>query len=195
MIKGCKYIANSTYNPCLLLTLSTSPFFGIVGIQTDNTLILKEADFLKKEEDKIKRISYIIVLATKEEGESQFTLKGNILYYSLIKYKRVIRAILASELYTIVAGINMLVSIAMTIDIVIAKLSLSRLLTIVYIDSLSLYKYIVKLGTIKEKRLIIDIMAIRQSTSNPADAIIKANPNQALKQLVDTNSITIRKEG
>ncbi|KAK6583858.1 hypothetical protein PZA11_003588 [Diplocarpon coronariae] len=54
----------------------------------------------------------------------------------------------------------MLVSIAITIDIVIAKLSLPRLLIIIYTDSVSLYKYIIKLGTIKEKRLIIDIIAI-----------------------------------
>ncbi|KAK6579997.1 hypothetical protein PZA11_007705 [Diplocarpon coronariae] len=88
----------------------------------------------------------------------------------------------------------MLVSIATTIDIVTAKLSLPRLLTIIYTDSLSLYKCIIKLGTIKEKQLIIDIIAIRQSyknrelieirwidrASNPTDAIIKANPNQAL---------------
>ncbi|CAL3962785.1 unnamed protein product [Diplocarpon coronariae] len=107
-----------------------------------------------------------VYLATKEEGESQFTLKGNILYYSLTKYKRVTRAILASELYAIVAGINILVSIATTIDIVIAKLSLPYFPTIIYIDSLSLYKYIIKLGNIKEKQLIIDIIAIRQSYEN-----------------------------
>ncbi|KAK6579494.1 hypothetical protein PZA11_008030 [Diplocarpon coronariae] len=54
----------------------------------------------------------------------------------------------------------MLVSIAIMIDIVTAKLSLPRLPTIIYIDSLFLYKCIIKLGTIKEKRLIIDIIAI-----------------------------------
>ncbi|KAK6579501.1 hypothetical protein PZA11_008037 [Diplocarpon coronariae] len=54
----------------------------------------------------------------------------------------------------------MLVSIAITIDMIIAKLSLPRLLTIIYTDSLSLYKYIIKLGIIKEKQLIIDIIAI-----------------------------------
>ncbi|CAL3969032.1 unnamed protein product [Diplocarpon coronariae] len=101
-----------------------------------------------------------VYLTTKEEGESQFTLKGNILYYSSTKYKRVIRAVLAFELYTIIAGIDILVSIAITINIVIAKLSLPCLLTIIYTDSLSLYKYIIKLGIIKEKRLIIDIIAI-----------------------------------
>ncbi|KAK6579527.1 hypothetical protein PZA11_007763 [Diplocarpon coronariae] len=55
-------MANSTYNPYLLLTLSTSPFFGIVRIQTDDTLILREADFLKKEKDKIKRVGFLIKL-------------------------------------------------------------------------------------------------------------------------------------
>ncbi|CAL3967585.1 unnamed protein product [Diplocarpon coronariae] len=132
------------------------PIYSLRSIRTTLKLIpIKAHYFISKVER--------IYLTTKEEGESQFTLKGNILYYSLTKYKRVIRAILASELYTIVVGINMLVSIAITIDIVIAKLSLPHLPTIIYTDSLSLYKYIIKLGTIKEKRLIIDIIAIRQS--------------------------------
>ncbi|CAL3971085.1 unnamed protein product [Diplocarpon coronariae] len=48
----------------------------------------------------------------------------------------------------------------------IAKLSLPRLPTVVYTDSLSLYKCIIKLGTTKKKRLIIDIIAIRQSYEN-----------------------------
>jgi hypothetical protein len=34
---------------------------------------------------------------------------------------------------------------------------------VVYIDSYSLYKCLVKLGTTKEKRLMIDIMGLRQS--------------------------------
>ncbi|CAL3969064.1 unnamed protein product [Diplocarpon coronariae] len=48
----------------------------------------------------------------------------------------------------------------------IKRLSLPRLPTIIYTDSLSLYKYIIKLGTIKEKRLMIDIIAIRQLYKN-----------------------------
>jgi len=35
--------------------------------------------------------------------------------------------------------------------------------TIIYTDSYSLYECLVKLRTIKEKRLIIDIIALRQS--------------------------------
>jgi hypothetical protein len=63
--------------------------------------------------------------------------------------------------YAIIVRVNILISIATIINIVTAKLSLSSLPTIVYIDSLSLYEYIIKLGTTKEKRFIINIIAIR----------------------------------
>jgi hypothetical protein len=41
----------STYNPCFLITI-TKAVFGVVGIQTDNTLILgsKEFDTIKDKE-------------------------------------------------------------------------------------------------------------------------------------------------
>ncbi|KAM4066538.1 polyprotein [Hirsutella rhossiliensis] len=65
------------------------------------------------------------------------------------------------------------------------------------------------LGTTKEKRLMIDIMALRQSyerreilevrwingNDNPADAMTKASPNKALERFISTNQLTIRVEG
>ena len=65
---------------------------------------------------------------------------------------------------------------------------------IVCTDSYSLYECLVKLGTIKEKRLMIDIIALRQSyerreltevqwinrQDNPADIMTKATPNKIL---------------
>ena len=76
-------------------------------------------------------------------------------------------------------------------------------------DSYSLYEYLVKLSTTKEKRLIIDIIALRQSykrqelfeirwinsQDNPADAITKANPNKALETFINTNTLRIRVKG
>ena len=81
--------------------------------------------------------------------------------------------------------------------------------TVVCTDSFSLYKCLVKLGITKEKCLIIDIMALRQSYkhwelykicqinryNNPADAITKANSNKAPETFINTNSITVQIEG
>ncbi|KAK6208665.1 hypothetical protein QIS74_12183 [Colletotrichum tabaci] len=75
--------------------------------------------------------------------------------------------------------------------------------------SYSLYECLVKLGTTQEKRLMIDIMALRQSyerrelyevrwihgDDNLADAFTKATPNQALKNFITTSSAQIQIEG
>ena len=49
-----------------------------------------------------------------------------------------------------------------TIKLIIIQLKLVKIPIIVCIDLYSLYECLVKLGTIKEKRLIIDIMSLRQ---------------------------------
>ena len=54
-------------------------------------------------------------------------------------------------------------AIGSTLNIVIKQLDLPTIPIVVYTDSYSLYECLVKLGTTKEKRLMIDIMAIRQS--------------------------------
>ncbi|KAF0320845.1 aurora kinase 2 splicing, partial [Colletotrichum asianum] len=73
----------------------------------------------------------------------------NIVYYSLTKSKYIIRSILASKIYIIIVSINIVYVIAITL-----------ILTIIYINSYLLYKYLIKLSTIKEKRLIINIIII-----------------------------------
>jgi hypothetical protein len=74
---------------------------------------------------------------------------------------------------------------------------------VVCTDSKSLYECLVKLGTTQEKRLMIDVMCLRQAykrreiaevkwikgESNPADSITKLKPTNALKRLIDTNTI------
>jgi hypothetical protein len=114
--------------------------------------------------------------------------------------------VLALELYAIAAGVNIAISILTTLAMVTQRLKIEGIPTVVCTDSLSLYECMVKLGTTKEKRLMIDIMAIRQSyerrelsevrwikgISNPADAMTKAILNKALRALVDTNSLTVQ---
>ena len=59
-----------------------------------------------------------------------------------------------------VSGVNMAIAIGTTLKIIIDRLELPIIPIIIYINLYSLYKYLVKLSTIKEKRLIIDIMAL-----------------------------------
>ena len=68
---------------------------------------------------------------------------------------------LALKIYGIVVGADLAYTIGLTLTKITNQLDLPTVLIIVYIDLYSLYKCLVKLGTTKEKRLIIDIMALR----------------------------------
>jgi hypothetical protein len=65
-----------------------------------------------------------------------------------------------------VGGVNMLFAISFTLTIIIKQLEFLIILIIVCTDFYSLYECLVKLGTTKEKRLIIDIIVIRESYEN-----------------------------
>ncbi|KAI0992084.1 hypothetical protein K3495_g16102, partial [Podosphaera aphanis] len=156
------------------------------------------------------QIGFVIVLANEIKQENhKFSINGNIVHYSSTKSKRVTRSVLASEVYGMVGGVDMGYAIATTINLIFSQLKLPDIPMIVCTDSYSLYECLVKLGTTKEKRLMIDIMALRQSyerrelyeirwingLDNPADAMTKGNPNKALETLIDKNNLEIRVEG
>ncbi|KAN0072054.1 hypothetical protein V8E54_009783 [Elaphomyces granulatus] len=77
------------------------------------------------------------------------------------------------------------------------------------IDSFSLYECLVKLGTTNEKRLMIDLMTIRQAYKrreisdviwikgdhNPADTMTKHDGNKALKRIIDSNKLHMEMAG
>jgi hypothetical protein len=155
------------------------------------------------------QIGFEIILANETTQDDEFTINGNLIHWSSIKSKRVTRSVLASEIYGMVGGVDMSFAINSTISMIMKQLRLPTTPIIVCTDSYSLYECLVKLGTTQEKRLMIDIMALRQSyerrelfeirwingQDNPADAMTKANPNRALETFVDTNSLRIRIEG
>jgi hypothetical protein len=60
-------------------------------------------------------------------------------------------------------GVNMAIAIGSTFNIIIKRLELSSVPIIVCTDLFSLYECLVKLGITKEKRLMIDIMALKQA--------------------------------
>lgn len=106
-------------------------------------------------------------------------------------------------------GIDSAIPLSMTLNKITKQLGLNDIPNIVCTDSFSLYECLVKLGTTKEKRLMVDIMSARQSyerrelteirwingSDNPADAMTKTKANNALQQLVTTNKLRVRVQG
>jgi hypothetical protein len=107
------------------------------------------------------------------------------------------------------AGIDMAISISTTLNMITEQLGIGRIPVVICTDSFSLYECMVKLGTTKEKRLMIDIMAIRESyerrelseirwivgKGNPADAMTKSTANSALQELVSSNRLKVLVQG
>jgi hypothetical protein len=107
-----------------------------------------------------------------------------------------------------VNGVNIRIAFATTLEMIITRLNQPEIPLVICTNSYSLYECLVKLGTTQEKRLIIDILALRQlyerkkiaeirwihNRDNPANALTKATANSSLKQLVSTNKLVVRME-
>lgn len=156
------------------------------------------------------QIGFVIALVNEfQNDKTKYTLRGNVLHWSSTKCKRVTRSVLASEIYGMVNGFDLGTVISSTLKMITTQLGLPPIPLSICTDSYSLYECLVKLGTTKEKRLMVDIMSLRQSyekreiheirwingNDNPADAMTKASPNKALEKLIDSNELTIRVEG
>ncbi|CCU78396.1 (conserved with many other fungi) [Blumeria hordei DH14] len=179
-----------------------------VDLATAKIFVFVDGSFANNQ-DYSSQIGYVIMISNEVSRENEFEITGNIIHWSSTKSKRVTRSVLSSELYGMVAGMDMAYSINSTITMILKQLELSALPIIVCTDSYSLYECLVKLGTTKEKRLMIDIMALRQSyerremqeirwingNDNPADAMTKSICNTALKKFMDSNKLNIRVEG
>ena len=93
---------------------------------------------------------------------------------------------------------------------IVIKSTIQRILNrpvdlVVCIDSKSLYDCLVRLGTTHEKRLMIDIMCLRQvyeyreitqvvwieGRINIADAMTKDKPGTGLRDLLDSNKLNL----
>ena len=106
-------------------------------------------------------------------------------------------------------GVDMGLAIGTTINMIASRLDIPDIPVVVCTDSLSLYECLVKLGTTKEKRLMIDIMSLRESyerrelfeirwihgQDNPADAMTKSSANAALHNFINNNRIELRVQG
>jgi hypothetical protein len=60
-----------------------------------------------------------------------------------------------------VNGVNVGIALLITFQIIITQLDLPEIPMMIYTNSFLLYECLMKLGTTQEKRLMIDIMALR----------------------------------
>jgi hypothetical protein len=84
---------------------------------------------------------------------------ANILHWVSIKCKRVTRSVLALELLAMVHGFDSAFCVKATLDLVLN----TDVPLVICTDSKSLYDCLVKLGTTQEKRLMIDVMCMREA--------------------------------
>ena len=135
-----------------------------LALTTAKLFVFVDGSFANNK-DLSSQIGYVIVLGNEEDNPTDnanaFLLTGNIITYSSTKSKRVTRSALASELYSMVQGVDIAYAIGTTLNMITSRLGLPKIPTVVYTDSFSLYECLIKLGTTKEKRLIIDIIALR----------------------------------
>ena len=177
-----------------------NPSRGLRFIQLDTSkdslklIVFTDSSFANNQ-DLSSQIGFVIILMDKDN-------RTNIIHWSSIKCKRVTRSVLASELYGMAHGFDIGAAIKSTIE----RILQIPLPLILCTDSRSLYDCLVKLGTTQEKRLMVDLMCLRQSyerreiaeikwidgDSNPADAMTKSKPCQALKDLIDTNTVNLK---
>ncbi len=178
-----------------------NPTRGLHFVQLDLTslkfVIFTDASFANNY-DLSSQIGFVVTLVDSDG-------KANIIHWSSIKCKRITRSVLASELYAMVHGFDVGAVLKSTMECVLEQSVPMILCT----DSKSLYDCLVKLGTTQEKRLMVDIMCLRQSyerreimeirwidgDSNPADAMTKAKPCHALQELINTNTVNMKTSG
>lgn len=155
------------------------------------------------------QLGFVIVLAMEgDRTTGEFEIQGNLIHWSSTKCKRVTRSVLASELYGMMSGFDISMALSTTLNQVMKSRGMPRIPIVLCTDSRSLYECLVKLGTTEEKRLMIDIMSLREAyerkdisevrwidgKDNPADACTKKTPNGALEKLISTNTLRIRVE-
>jgi hypothetical protein len=97
-----------------------------------------------------------------KDANNTFIICSNVIYYSSTKCKRVTQSVLASEIYSIVNSFDIGIAIVTTLRIITGCLRLPAIPLVIYIDLYLLYECLVKLRTTKEKRLMINIIALRQ---------------------------------
>ncbi|KAF2022826.1 hypothetical protein EK21DRAFT_105605 [Setomelanomma holmii] len=166
-----------------------------VDLNNAKLIVFVDGSFANNK-DLSSQLGFVLMLVNKSTDiENTFTIRSNVIHYNSTKCKRVTQSVLASKIYGMVNRFDIGIAIATTLQMITERLSLLAVPLTICTDFFSLYECLVKLETTKEKRLIIDIMALRQSEDNPAHAFTKASLNCALGRFIDSNELTVWVKG
>ena len=139
------------------------------------------------------QLGIMIVLADKNG-------KANIMHYNSYKSKRVVRSVLGGDTYAFADAFDIAFHLRHDLKRLLQKEIKLTLLT----DSMSLFKIIINSTVTTEKRLMIDIAAVREayersdidyvgwipSTSNIANGLTKLGICSVLSEFMTTNVLT-----
>jgi hypothetical protein len=175
--------------------------FVPLDIQTMKMVVFTDSSFANNY-DFSSQIGFVVALAD-ANGDS------NIVHWVSVKSRRITRSVLASELYAMSLGFDAAAAIKSTLDQILQPWRQEPVPLTIFTDSKSLYDCLVKISMTREKRLMIDIMCLRQAyerreiaevmwikgEENVADAMTKEKCSNALRNMVDTNKLTITADG
>ncbi|KAI1003692.1 hypothetical protein K3495_g4515 [Podosphaera aphanis] len=125
--------------------------FVKLDINTLHQYVFTDASFANNK-DFSSQIGYVLVFADSSK-------QANLIHWSSTKCKRVTRSVLASELYAMVHGFD----IGAAVKSAVEQLTQTKIPLTLCTESRSLHDCLVKLGSTQEKRLMIDLMCLRQS--------------------------------
>ena len=123
------------------------------------------------------------------------TGKCNVIHFSSHKSRRIVRSVLGGEVYAFADGMDIGLTLKHDLENILGRPIGLQMCT----DSKTLFDVVTKNTTTTEKRLMIDIKAVRESyermelsdvawirsENNPADALTKVKENAVLNRIVD----------
>jgi hypothetical protein len=162
--------------------------------QSTLQLVIFSDSFFANNRDLFSQIDYVICLA-----DSINTT--NILHWFSIKCKRITRSVLAIELFAMIHDFD----VDSILKAILTKMFDNLILLILVIDSKFLYDCLVRLDIIVKKRLMMNVMTLKQSyerreiteikwiheSNNLVDSMTKIKSFSALKTIIDINRINL----
>lgn len=136
------------------------------------------------------QLGFIILMCDKNDD-------CNVIYFSSHKSRRIVRSVLGGEIYAFADAFDVAYIIKRDLELILERSVRLQMFT----DSKSLFDIITKCSSTTEKRLLIDVKAVREAyekfevsdvgfvrtENNPADSFTKLKPNDALQRILSHN--------